>query len=131
VCVLVYLSLCCLLQLVVCIRLPVTVKGTLKASLNTATPISFMRRADHLCRGVLLAVVSLSLVEEPHRRGPFSVGLSNHEGKKWVSIFYYIYQPIVITNINTTASAFRNCFGQIGTKPRDWKFGFFHSLCIP
>jgi len=80
-CVLVYLSLYCLLQLVVCIRVPVTVKGTLKAPLNTATSISFMRRADRLSRGVLPIVVFLSLIEEPHRKGLFSRGLSSHEEK--------------------------------------------------
>lgn len=76
------LSLYYLLQLVVCIRVPVTVKGTLKAFLNTATLISFMRRADHLSRGVLKIVVSLSLIKEPHRRDLFSLGLSSHEEKK-------------------------------------------------
>ena len=72
-----------------CIRVPVTVKGTLKASLNTATPISLMRRADHLSRGVLPIVVSVSLIEEPQRRGLFSVGLSSHEKK--VSVFTLLY----------------------------------------
>jgi len=80
-CVLVYLTLYDLMQLVVCIRVPVTVKGTLKSFLNIATPISFMRRADYLSRGVLPIVVSLNLIEEHHRRGLFSLGLSSHEKK--------------------------------------------------
>jgi len=71
VCVLVYLSLSCLLQLVACIRVTVTVKGTLKTSLNTVTPISLMRRADQLSRGILPIVVSLSLIEEPHKEAYF------------------------------------------------------------
>jgi hypothetical protein len=130
-CVCIGVSLYCLLQLVVCIRVPVTVRGTMKASLNTATTISFMRRADHLSRGVLSIVVSLSLIKEPQRRGLFSLGLSSHEENKWVYIFYYIYQPIVTTKIITTASTFRDCFGQIGTRPRDWQVGFPHFPCIP
>jgi hypothetical protein len=41
------------------------------------------------------------------------------------------FQTIVITNINTTASTFRGCFGQIGIGQLDWKVGFPHSTGIP
>ena len=93
VCLLVYLSLCTLnvagddVYIGVSVTLlstaagglhscAVTVKGTLKVSLNTATTISFMRQTDCLSRGVLPIVVSLSLIEEPHRsvRAGFAPG---------------------------------------------------------
>jgi hypothetical protein len=41
------------------------------------------------------------------------------------------FQTIVITNINTTASTFRDCFGQIRMRQLDWKVGFPHSSGVP
>jgi hypothetical protein len=41
-----------------------------------------VRRADHSSRGVLLTVVCLSVIEEPHRGGLGPLGLSRHEKKK-------------------------------------------------
>jgi hypothetical protein len=38
-------------------------------------------RVDRLSRGVLPSVVCLSVITEPHRRGPGLLGLSSHENK--------------------------------------------------